>query len=189
MFCFNTRATQILQWTAIALFAVTLGSSVAFAQGFTAVTGAVSDPSGAVIPGVEVTVRNNATGATRLVITNETGTYAVTQLPPGTYDVSASLPGFRTQLMSGVSLPVGETVTVNLALEVGEISDVVDVIANAEVVHTVDAKLGVGFDSQKIIDLPLNARNIVGLLGLQSGVQISDQTGDEFSRDDGGPIG
>ena len=172
----------------VAIAVLVTSQAAAFAQGFTAVTGSVRDPTGAVIPGVEVTVTNAATGATRLVITNETGTYAVNQLPPGTYDVSASLPGFRTQLMSGVSLPIGETITVNLALEVGEITDVVDVIANAEAVNTVDAKLGVGFDTQKIIDLPLNARNIVGLLGLQSGVQISDKTGDEFSRDDGGQV-
>ena len=171
---------------AIAIF-VALQPSV-FAQGFTAVTGSVSDPTGAVIPGVEVTVTNTATGATRTVITNETGSYTVTQLPPGEYNVSASLPGFRTQVMSGVTLPIGETVVINLPLEVGEVTDVVDVIASAEAVNTVDAKLGVAFDTQKIIDLPLNARNIVGLLGLQSGVQISDQTGDEFSRDDGGQV-
>jgi hypothetical protein len=67
---------------------------------------------------------------------------------------------------------------------------VVDVIASAEVVNTVDAKLGVGFDSRKIIDLPLNARNIVGLLGLQSGVTVSDVTelNDSGTRDDGGQV-
>ena len=187
MFFFNTRLARILSWTVVALV-VALGSSPAFAQGFTAVTGVVNDPTGAVIPGVEVTVTNAATGATRLVVTNETGTYFVSQLPPGTYDVSASLPGFRTRLMSGVSLPIGETVIVNLALEVGAVTDVVDVTASVDAVNTVDAKLGVGFDTRKIIDLPLNARNIVGLLGLQAGVQVSDQTGDEFSRDDGGQV-
>ncbi len=188
MFCLNTHATRTLTRAVVGLVVVALGCVLPFAQSFTAVTGVVSDPTGAVIPGVEVTATNTATRASRLVITNETGTYIVSQLPPGTYDVSASLPGFRTQLMSGVSLPVGETITVNLSLEVGEITDVIDVVASAEAVNTVDAKLGVGFDSQKIIDLPLNARNIVGLLGLQPGVQISDKTCDEFSRDDGGQV-
>ncbi len=159
-----------------------------FAQGFTAVTGSVSDPTGAVIPGVEVTVTNASTGASRTVITNETGSYTVSQLPPGTYSISASLPGFRTQVMSNVPLPVGETVVINLPLEVGEVTDVVDVIATIEAINTVDAKVGGNFDTQKIIDLPLNARNIVGLLGLQVGVQMSDKTGDEFSRDDGGQV-
>ena len=169
----------------IAIF-VALQPSV-FAQGFTAVTGSVSDPTGAVIPGVEVTVTNASTGAARTVITNETGSYTVSQLPPGTYNVSASLPGFRTQVMSSVSMPVGETVVVNLALEVGEVTDVVDVIATIEAINTVDAKVGGNFDTQKILDLPLNARNIVGLLGLQVGVQMSDKSG-EFGRDDGGQV-
>ena len=172
-------------FVAIAIF-VALQPSV-FAQGFTAVTGSVMDPTGAVIPGVEVTVTNAATGAARTVITNETGSYTVAQLPPGVYNISASLPGFSTQVMSGVTLPVGGTVVVDLPLEVGSVTDVVDVIASAEAVNTVDAKLGVAFDTQKIIDLPLNARNIVGLLGLQSGVTQSDQGG-EFGRDDGGQV-
>jgi len=70
------------------------------------------------------------------------------------------------------------------------VTDVVDVIASAEAVNTVDAKLGVGFDSRKIIDLPLNARNIVGLLGLQSGVTVSDVTelNNGTTRDDGGQV-
>ena len=172
----NSR-TSHYRWLAgvVAIVALVAMQPVAFAQGFTAVTGSVSDPTGAVIPGVEVSVTNAATGQSRLVITNETGSFTVAQLPPGTYDISASLPGFRTALVSGVALPVGETVTVSLSLEVGAVTDVVDVIASAETVNTVDAKLGVGFDSQKIIDLPLNARNIVGLLGLQSGVSEGGQ--------------
>ena len=172
-------------FVAIAMFMALQPS--AFAQGFTAVTGNVSDPTGAVIPGVEVTVENAGTGAARTVITNETGTYTVAQLPPGTYNISASLPGFSTKLLTGVSLPIGETVVVNLALEVGQITDVVDVIATIDAVNTVDAKMGTGFDTQKIIDLPLNARNIVGLLGLQAGVAVSDTQG-EFDREDGGQV-
>jgi hypothetical protein len=176
-------------WTGFVLAMVLLlGSAPVFAQGLAGVTGAVSDPTGAVIPGVEVTATNAATGASRTVITNETGTYSVAQLPPGTYNISASLPGFSTKSINGVTLRVDETIVLNLPLEVGQVTDVVDVIASAEAVNTVDAKLGVGFDSRKIIDLPLNARNIVGLLGLQSGVTISDKTGDEFSRDDGGQV-
>ena len=167
-----------------------LGSAPAFAQGLAGVTGSVSDPTGAVIPGVEVTVTNAGTGASRTVITNETGTYSVAQLPPGTYNISASLPGFSTKSVNGVNLRVDETIVLNLPLEVGQVTDVVDVIASAEAVNTVDAKLGVGFDSRKIIDLPLNARNIVGLLGLQSGVTVSDVTelNNGTTRDDGGQV-
>ena len=84
-------------------------------------------------------------------------------------------------------MPIGETVVVNLGLDVGQVTDVVDVIATIDAVNTVDAKMGTGFDTQKIIDLPLNARNIVGLLGLQAGVAVSDKQS-EFGREDGGQV-
>jgi len=161
-----------------------------YGQGLTAVTGTVTDPTGAVIPGVEVTITNTATGAVRNTLTNEAGIYAATQLQPGTYTIKAELAGFRPQAFNSVVLPVNQTVGLNVKLEVGTLSDVVEVTASAENVNTVNAQLGVGFDQKKIIDLPLDARNIVGLLGLQSGVQVSNTftQGDGTVRDDGGQV-
>ena len=159
--------------TLVLILAMSIG---AFSQGLTAVTGRVTDPTGAVIPGVEVTVTNAATGASRTVVSNEQGIYSATQLAPGTYNIKAELPGFKPKAANGVVLPVGGAITVNLPLEVGAVTDVVDVSASAEVVNTENAQLGVAFDSKKIMDLPLNARNIVGLLSLQTGV--STDTGD-----------
>src|SRR5689334_15472186 len=147
-------------------------SSVTFAQGLTAVTGRVTDPTGAVIPGVEITVTNVATGASRTVISNEQGIYAATQLAPATYNIKAELAGFKPKAANNVALPVDQTITLNLSLEVGAVTDAVDVTASAEVVNTENATLGHGFDSKKILDLPLNARNIVGLLSLQTGVSL-----------------
>ncbi len=160
----------------------------AYAQGLTSVRGVVTDTTGAVIPGVEVTVTNSATGLSRSAITNDTGTYSVTQLPPGTYSIRAELAGFKAAVGNNVPLPVNELVTFNLKLEVGTITDVVDVVAAADVVNTTNAQLGVSFDSKKIVDLPLNARNIVGLLSLQAGVTVSEKVGGEFGRDDGGQV-
>jgi hypothetical protein len=145
-------------------------SGMVLGQGLTAVTGKVTDPTGAVIPGVEITVTNTATGAARLVISNETGIYAATQLAPGTYDIKAELTGFKPKLAGSVALPVGVTVTLNLSLEVGAVTDAVDVTASVEAVNTENAQLGNGFAAKQILDLPLNARNIVGLLSLQTGV-------------------
>src|SRR5205823_11189082 len=105
-------------------------------------------------------------------------------------NIKAELTGFRPQVFSNVALPVNQTVTLNAKMEVGALSDIVEVTASAENVNTVNAQLGVGFDQKKIIDLPLDARNIVGLLSLQSGVQISNtfrQT-DGTTRDDGGQV-
>src|SRR5262249_49068039 len=153
-------------------------SAISYGQGLglTAVTGRVTDPTGAVIPGVTVTVTNVATSATREVISNEQGIYAATQLQPGTYNVKAELAGFKPKLAQNVVLPVDQKINLNMPLEVGAVSDVVDVTASAEVVNTENATLGNNFDSKKIIDLPLNARNIVGLLSLQTGVSVD--TGD-----------
>lgn len=157
-------------------------------QGLTGVTGKVIDPTGAVIPGVEITVTNTATGVSRSALTNETGNYTITQLPPGNYTVKAELAGFKAKVVN-VPLPVDQTVTLDLPLEVGAVTDIVEVLATAETVNTVDAKLGVGFDQKKIIDLPLNARNIVGLLALQTGVTMSDKNVNNLEdRDNGGQV-
>ena len=80
--------------------------------------GSVSDPTGALVPGVEVTARNVGTGITNTTITNETGTYQFPNLQTGTYEASATLPGFRTQQFSNVVLGVAQQMRLNFTLEV-----------------------------------------------------------------------
>ena len=87
-------------------------STISFAQGLTAVTGRITDPTGAVIPGVEITVTNAATGAVRTVVSNEQGIYSATQLPPGTYNIKAELAGFKPKAANNVALPVDQIITV-----------------------------------------------------------------------------
>src|SRR5262245_11320243 len=120
-------------------------------QSLSGVSGKVTDPSGAVIPGVSVTVTNLATGVSRTAISNETGVYNVTQLQPGTYAIKAELPGFKVKQINNVPFPVNESVVVDIPLEVGATTEVVEVTASAEAVNTVDAKLGIGFDQKKIV--------------------------------------
>jgi len=165
------------------LFVMLVLSTLSFGQGLTAVTGRITDATGAVIPGVEVTVTNTATGASRVVVSNEQGVYTATQLAPGIYNIKAELSGFKPRAANNVALPVEQTIVVNLPLEVGAVSDVVEVTASAEIVNTENATLGNGFDSKKILDLPLNARNIVGLLSLQTGVSLDvvDSSGDSVT--------
>src|SRR5690349_14749159 len=110
----------------VLLLRVACGDSV-FAQTTTGrISGTVTDASGAVIPGVEITVRNPATGLTRNVITNESGTYQVPLLPPAVYAVEAALAGFRTETRSGITLAVEAVVRVDFALRVGEVSDKIE---------------------------------------------------------------
>src|ERR1051326_8604235 len=120
------RLTSRIFLFAVLLMVILASTSVTFGQGLTAVTGRVTDPTGAVIPGVEVTATNNSTGATRTATTNETGTYVISQLQPGTYTVKAELTGFKAKQITNVVLPVDQTVTLNLPLEVGVVSHVVD---------------------------------------------------------------
>src|SRR6266436_2052927 len=87
------------------------------AQGLSGIWGVITDQTGGVIPGVVVSASNVDTGASRSTITDETGTYIVPQLQPGDYFLRAERPGFKAKIENGVTLPVNETVTLNLTLE------------------------------------------------------------------------
>src|SRR5262245_28630623 len=113
------------------LFVLTLCSITAWAQGGTAqISGTVTDASGAVLPGVEVTATQTATGLTRSTVTNETGSYVLPTLPLGPYKLEAALNGFRTFVQSGIVLQVNSSVVINPALEVGQVAQTVEVQAN-----------------------------------------------------------
>src|SRR5215470_1789220 len=83
------------------------------------IVGTVKDPTGAVLPGVSMTVKNSGTGLTREIVTNETGDYNVPLLPIGNYEISAGLPGFKTATKSGITLKIDDRIRVDFALEVG----------------------------------------------------------------------
>src|SRR5205807_8316396 len=98
--------------------------------------GSARDQSGAVLPGVEIRATQTDTGITRDAITNETGSYSLTNLPIGPYRLEASLPGFRTYARSGIVLQVDSSPVINLVLEVGQVTEQVEVQANATLVDT-----------------------------------------------------
>jgi hypothetical protein len=173
---------RLTVWAAAIL--VCIAAEPAFAQGLTAINGYIKDQSGAVVPNLEVTVTNKATGLPRIGTSNVQGWYSVTLLLPGTYTVSAKSPGFNVKPVS-LPLPVDEVVRLDLLLEVGTAPPTtIDVVTG---LNTTNAQLGTAFDSQTILDLPSNARNIGGLLLLDTGVTLSDKAG-EFERDDGGQV-
>src|SRR6478672_7794428 len=107
-----------------AIISVLLSCSSLMAQTTTGrIVGNIADESGAVIPGVEITVRNPATGLVRSAITNESGGFAVPLLPPSVYEVEAALPGFRKEVRSGVTVQVDIVVRIDFTLHVGNVSD------------------------------------------------------------------
>src|SRR5688572_7630295 len=106
------------------------------------ITGTVRDQSGAVLPGVEVTATQTETGISRMTVSNETGSYTLPNLPLGPYRLEASLPGFRTFVQTGIVLQVGSNPTLNVVLQVGQVSEQVEVQANAAMVETRSLSVG-----------------------------------------------
>src|SRR6266850_2715237 len=143
-----------------------------WAQSTAQLSGTVSDPSGAVLPGVAVPATQTGTGLTRSVVTNETGSYSVTSLPVGPYRLEAALPGFRTYVQTGIVLTVGANPVVNVTLDVGQVSEAVEVLANATQVETRTTGIGQVIDNVRVLELPLNARQVTELI-LLSGAAIS----------------
>src|ERR1051326_7053172 len=108
-----------------------LGSGFVWAQATAPMSGSVRDQTGAVLPGVEITATQTATGFARNTISNETGSYTLSNLPTGPYRLEAALPGFRTYAQTGIVLEVNASPVINVTLEVGQVAETVEVQANA----------------------------------------------------------
>ncbi|HEY0320729.1 MAG TPA: carboxypeptidase-like regulatory domain-containing protein [Pyrinomonadaceae bacterium] len=130
--------------------------------------GTISDPSG-VIPGATVLVRDNQTGKERTVVTNDDGSFSVPQLDPGTYTVTITAQGHKTYTASEVKIDVAKDYSLNPVLEVGQISESITVVAGADVINATNGELTNTVSPRQIIELPLNGRNPLNLVGLQAG--------------------
>ena len=136
---------------------------------FGAIVGAVTDQSDAAIPGAVVTVTNEETGVTRTATSGGSGTYIVPSLLPGTYSVRTEQDGFQTTEVTGVVLQVTRTVTVNVVLEVGAVTETVEVVATTPLLDTADATVGTVVNNQSVVSLPLNGRSYTDLILLVPG--------------------
>ena len=152
-----------------------LFSTALWAQSTAQINGTVADATGAVLPGVEVTATQTATGAVRNAVTNETGGYTMPNLPIGPYRLEASLPGFRTFSQTGIVLNVGTNPTINISLEIGQVSETVEVQADAALVETRNTGVGQVIDNVRVMELPLNGRNVTELI-IISGAAIGGGT-------------
>ena len=165
--------------TLIKLFAtfvaLTLLTINAYAQsGGSTVRGTVKDPQGNVIAGATVNLTNPEKHFSRTQTTNQEGVYLFTAIPPGTYKLEFEAAGFKTASASGLVALVDTPTVRDVQLEIGAVSETVDITSGAEAaVNTSDASLGNSFERKRIVDLPLNANNVVGLLSLQPGVSRS----------------
>jgi len=166
------------------LFMFALIPAAAFGQaGSTAqISGTVTDTSGGVLPGVDVTVTQTDTGLTRSAVTDESGNYTLPNLPVGPYRLEASLSGFRSYAQTGIVLTVNATPAINVVLALGEVSEQITVTANAAMVETRSTGVGQLIENQRVLELPLNGRQVTDLLLLSPGVTINTTGGFASSR-------
>ena len=144
------------------------------------ISGRVTDPSGAGLPGVTVTVTSERTGLVRESTTSADGRYIVVNLPPDTYALTAVIDGFKGVRRSGLTLRVDERLGIDVALEIGSFTDVVTVEGRAPLLQTQSAATGEVIEQRQIQDLPLLGRNFLELTRLTAGTTC--RTGRQHPR-------
>jgi carboxypeptidase family protein/TonB-dependent receptor-like protein len=156
---------------AIALISfVALASAIAYGQVTSSISGTVTDPTGAVVPGATVTVKNVASGAEFKAVTSNQGAYSVTSLGVGQYIVTVTASGFKSATVSDIELNAGTPATINLVLEVGQASETVVVQGGAQIVQTQTANISTTMNTRQIINLPMVSRNPVNFVASMAGV-------------------
>ena len=169
----QTRISKLAQWIVLAAAIVVTGASSLLAQtNTTALSGVVTDATGAVLPGVAVSIKNPSTGETKTTGTKSKGEFDFEQLLPGSYEVHVVAKGFSEEV-ERVELLVATPLKLNFKMTVGT-SEVVEVSTGLAALNTSDATLGKAFDSQQIQSLPYLANNVNYLLSLQPGVLALD---------------
>lgn len=151
------------------------------AQSTSSLTGLVTDASGGVVPGAEITVVNSDTNQKRTATTDSQGRYSFPQMQPSTYQVTARATGFSDAVVNNVQLLVNTPSTVDIHFTVGAVQQTVSVNASTTQVNTQDATIGNAIGTRPILELPFDARNVIGLLSIQPGVTYF---GDPSQRDD-----
>jgi hypothetical protein len=150
---------------------VALTTCLVVAQGSTAaISGVARDTTGALVPGVSITVKHIESGLTRTDVTNEYGAYNMKLLPVGPYELTTELPGFKQQVRRGINLVVGQDAVVNLTLEVGAAAEQVTVTEEVPLVNTTLSSTSGLITEQQVKDLPLNGRSFDQLLTLNVGI-------------------
>lgn len=162
-----------------ALVLVCLTGPLAFSQATASIVGTVRDSSGAAVPGANVTATNVNTGFQMSRQSTPEGTYTLPLLPVGDYKVDVQLSGFQQFSRSGIRLAVNDAATVDITLSVGQVSESVEVTAAAPLLETQTGTLRGVIDQQRIVNLPLNGRDITQLVSIQAGVIPRDQSSSE----------
>src|SRR6202790_1704584 len=158
----------------------------AFGQTFGQITGIVTDPSGGIVVGATVTVTNPQTNFTRSESTNTAGVYNFPNLQPGVYNIKVEMQGFQSEIRNNVELQVQQVARLDFQLQVGAVTQAVEVTGGAPLLDTEDATIGTVIENQRIVELPLNGRNFLQLVALSPNVSTSFATGGQSSSRQGG---
>ena len=156
--------------------------SVFAQQGTSEIRGRLNDAQGGALPGVSITVRNQDTGMFRETVSNPDGTYFVSGIVPGVYELTAELQSFRKYQRKDVRLEVGKTTTIDIELAVGALEEVVAVTAESPIVDITSKEVGGTVTARELVELPSVNRNFVGFVGLLPGIIPSIST-ESFGSD------
>jgi hypothetical protein len=159
----------------VVLLLVSVGTC--FAQSTATLSGTVTDPSGAVVPGAKVIVHSLATGAERALVTDDAGLYVAPSMEPGDYQVQAIAQGFSQYTVKKVTLQVDQRVTVNMALAVSSAGETIQVESTASQIETQTMTVGQVIDKSTVQDIPLNGRHFLDLAVLTPGGVIAPTAG------------
>jgi hypothetical protein len=166
---FPSRTLLAVAWMAVALpFCMRAQDATG------SVAGVITDPVGAVVPNAKITVTNTGTKISKEAASNNNGFYQVQHLPVGNYQVSVEATGFSQEKSNPAALDINQTLRVDLKLEIGQVSNIVNVDSTASTVETESSTVGGTVIGQAIFELPLNGRNTLDLLSTQPGVTATN---------------
>jgi hypothetical protein len=168
----------------VAAVLLLLSAATAWAQATAQLNGTVRDESGAVLPGVTVTVTQTDTGFTRTDVTDGSGSYVMPNLPTGPYRLEVSLQGFRTYVQTGIVLQVGGSPTINAVLAVGSLQETVSVDAAAPLVDVQSAGISEVVENERIVELPLQGRRVTDLIVLAGAAVNTGDVSGQRNRSD-----
>ena len=166
--------SSVMPSTLFAVFAIicSFTASTASAQSVNGrIEGTVRDQTEALVPAASVTVTSSQTGVERTATTSDEGVFAIPEVPPGTYNVRVEAASFKTTNVASVVVEVGTPASLNVTLEAGNIGEEITISASEaqEVVNTTNAEIGDVVERRRVLDLPLDGRNPLDLIGLQAG--------------------
>ena len=185
MCCHPVRGRTASPFFALsAILALTAGS--AFAQTFGEVTGRINDASGGAVARATVTLLNTSTNGARKTLTTDDGDYAFPSVPPGFYNLRVEHPGFRVAAANHLEVQVQQTVRQDLTLEIGQVTESVEISASADLLQTENLAVGTVIENKMVTELPLNGRNYLSLVALSSNADtLSPSSGQAGSRQGG----